>query len=283
METNTQQAEAKPDGLRIWSKVEATNPEFTKGFKRSGGFSGTAICPTYRAKQATEVFGPIGIGWGYEELQHRLEGIETSKMWMVQVKFWYIDPTTGKRGEITQWGSTEFVGTNKYGTFVDEEAPKKSVTDAWTKCLTLLGFSADVHLGKFDDNKYVQEVRERFRDKVDGRKQQQPQGGEPNGRTGNGHHNGNGRPQPPTNGTVSGNTIGGQPALTPEDQAREQAAALEFRTISEQMIKAKDAETVGGLMQSAAASPTLNAAQKRKIEINGQGKLKALERQHSRN
>ena len=39
--------------------------------------------------------------------------------------------------------------------FHDEEAPKKSITDAMTKCLSLLGFAAEIHLGLYDDNKYA--------------------------------------------------------------------------------------------------------------------------------
>jgi hypothetical protein len=39
---------------------------------------------------------------------------------------------------------------------LDDEAPKKAMTDALTKAMSHLGMSADIFLGKFDDNKYVQ-------------------------------------------------------------------------------------------------------------------------------
>ena len=41
--------------------------------------------------------------------------------------------------------------------FMDEEAAKKAVTDAVTKCLSYLGLAGDVHMGLFDDSKYVAE------------------------------------------------------------------------------------------------------------------------------
>ena len=44
----------------------------------------------------------------------------------------------------------------------DEDAYKKCVTDGITKCLSYLGFNADVFLGKFDDNKYVKEMARKF-------------------------------------------------------------------------------------------------------------------------
>ena len=39
---------------------------------------------------------------------------------------------------------------------LDDEAPKKAMTDALTKAMSHLGMSADIFLGKFDGNKYVQ-------------------------------------------------------------------------------------------------------------------------------
>jgi len=59
-----------------------------------------------------------------------------------------------------QFGQTMLVGENKYGSFMDEEAPKKSITDCISKCAVLLGIGADVHLGLFDDNKYVNQRKQ---------------------------------------------------------------------------------------------------------------------------
>jgi hypothetical protein len=43
---------------------------------------------------------------------------------------------------------------------VDEDAPKKSVTDGMVKCFSLIGFAGDIFSGRWDDSKYVQELRE---------------------------------------------------------------------------------------------------------------------------
>jgi len=42
----------------------------------------------------------------------------------------------------------------------DSEAPKKSLTDAIKKALAMLGFSADIFLGLYDDRDYVAERHE---------------------------------------------------------------------------------------------------------------------------
>jgi len=45
---------------------------------------------------------------------------------------------------------------------LDDEAPKKAMTDALTKAFSHLGVSADVFLGLFDNNKYVADMKEKF-------------------------------------------------------------------------------------------------------------------------
>jgi polyhydroxyalkanoate synthesis regulator phasin len=155
--------------LAIWDDVQVTDPEYTRNFKGTGGFSGTAINATYLIKRATEIFGPVGSGWGYEILDEDFvhgstiyierdkKLLETKDHYIIhklRLRVWF------KKGEVTgeaiHFGQTTFVGKNKYGPFTDEEAPKKSLTDALTKALSMIGFGADVHLGHYDDNKYVE-------------------------------------------------------------------------------------------------------------------------------
>lgn len=164
------------ENLRIWRRVEKTDPQYTKGFNRGGGFRGTSTNATYLAMKATEVFGPLGIGWGVEIVdEEMMEGAPLDEQGTREtihklcVKLWYM--LGEKRGEVVQYGQTTFIGKNKYGLFTDEEAPKKSLTDGMSKCLSLLGFSADIHLGRYDDNKYVADLKREFQEKESAEKQ----------------------------------------------------------------------------------------------------------------
>lgn len=156
--------------LSLWESVQATDPDYTKSFSRSGGFRGTAINHTYQQKRATQAFGPKGLGWGSKILdekyaegapilhpQHGVIGREV--IHVVRIELWYV--RDGQRGSVEAFGQTTFVGSNKHGVYTDEEAPKKSLTDAESKALASLGFSADVHLGLFDDSKYVNDLSQR--------------------------------------------------------------------------------------------------------------------------
>jgi hypothetical protein len=54
---------------------------------------------------------------------------------------------------------------------VDEDAPKKSVTDGMVKCLSMLGFAGDIFSGQWDDSKYVQWAGEETRRRESGETQ----------------------------------------------------------------------------------------------------------------
>lgn len=163
-EPDTTTEESPYTTMKIWNHVQATDPRYTKSFSRGGGFKGTAINHTYQQRRATEMFGPKGIGWGSTVLdEHYADGapivheklgvIGREVIHVLRIELWY--EFEGRRGAIQSYGQTTFVGSNRHGTFTDEEAPKKSLTDAESKALASLGFSADVHLGLFDDSKYV--------------------------------------------------------------------------------------------------------------------------------
>lgn len=138
------------DNLRIWSKVEKTNPAHTKHVNQRGGF--TAVSANYQILAATETFGPIGEGWGY------ISGdpVIVDTLIVVPVTLWHStrENTFGPMMGCEEW-------KDKNGR-VDSDAPKKATTDALTKLLSQLGFNADVFLGKFDDQKYVEQMKREF-------------------------------------------------------------------------------------------------------------------------
>ncbi|MFQ6345988.1 hypothetical protein ACQRBV_22835 [Pseudomonas sp. R11F] len=152
--------------MQIWSKVDKTDTRFTKKAKVNGqditSLSGTAM-----VMKATELFGPVGIGWGWKIVEERFDegheifigegdkraciGREIGHT--VKIALWFTQD--GMRGEIEQYGCTRYQYKTSYGMTTDGEAPKKSLTDAIKKALSMLGFSADVFLGLFDDQDYV--------------------------------------------------------------------------------------------------------------------------------
>lgn len=166
--------------LRIWSALEKTNPKHTKPFKRSGGFSGTAVKPIYNDERMTETFGPCGIGWGIGKPEYTLvnSGDGAVAVYCV-VDIWFMD---GDKRSEPVWGvGGDFaVAKRSSGTFADDEAFKKAFTDAVGNAQKRLGMSADIHMGLFDDHKYVQE---RAREEAAEEREEAPQRREPAPRT----------------------------------------------------------------------------------------------------
>lgn len=149
------QPQPSRDAMWLWNALRRTDPKATKPFTRSGGFRGTQIDPAWRLQIMTEVFGPVGKGWGYEQLEWTV----VERMVFICVRVWYRDPETGEVCHTgPQWGGTEVVRRNRDGTErPDDECFKMSITDAVGKCLQQLGLGADVYMGQFDDSKYREE------------------------------------------------------------------------------------------------------------------------------
>lgn len=148
--------------LALWSSVEKTDPSQTKAITGKP-YNGTSPKPYYLVRKATEIFGPCGIGWGFIVVSERVEdGAEGDKVHIAHVRVWYI--WNGMRGEVEHVGQTMFSGRRRDGkTYTDEDAPKKSVTDALVKALSMIGFAGDIFMGRYDDSKYVNELRQEER------------------------------------------------------------------------------------------------------------------------
>ncbi|MEX9222663.1 hypothetical protein AB7W86_03330 [Providencia rettgeri] len=168
------------DHLNIWKRVQRTDARFTKPLD-GVGYTGTSINSTYMFMRATEIFGPIGEGWGYEivedkfvngkpltepVLDERNKQVATrflrdgdgslfcEQNHSLKIRFWYtIECET--RGEFESYGATPYRYQTTYGIKVDGEVFKKSLTDAIKKALSMLGFSSDVYMGMHDNPEYV--------------------------------------------------------------------------------------------------------------------------------
>jgi hypothetical protein len=160
--------------MRVWDQVETTDHKYTKKAKVSGQEI-TSLNGTAMIMKATSLFGPAGIGFGWNVLEERFDkGIEIfsgegdkryslghTSNHTVRILFWYM--LDGQRGEIESYGCTNYIYKSSYGMSCDGEAPKKSTTDAIKKALSALGFSADVFLGLFEDRDYVEQIKDEQR------------------------------------------------------------------------------------------------------------------------
>ena len=139
--------------LELWDSVQETNPADTKAV--SFGRKFTAIDAYSQIKKATEQFGPYGIAWGLKDLHHTFlptDKMEKAAMVMAIATFFIPD------GESSVSSSIFYVSEKGKA---DDDFAKKLETDMITKALSILGFNADVFMGKFDDNRYVAAMKQK--------------------------------------------------------------------------------------------------------------------------
>ncbi|WP_380677173.1 hypothetical protein [Serratia aquatilis] len=184
-QTIAEQPKEAQANLDIWKRVMRTDPRYTKPIE-GAGFIGTSINSEYMFMRATEVFGPIGTGWGYTIVEEKMftgapmseavfEGgkivgnhilrdadgsILCEQNHSLQIEFWYV--LNGKKGFLNAYGATPYIYKTKRGFMADSEVMKKSLTDAIKKSLSMLGFSADVFLGWHDLAEYREENATEF-------------------------------------------------------------------------------------------------------------------------
>lgn len=144
--------------MATWDALCVTDPAHTKGFKRAGGFSGTAVKPQWVVRRLTEHFGAVGVGWGMGEPTFQIVPAGQEILVFCKVSAWHTDETNVFWGV----GGDKVAVQRQSGMFTDDEAFKKAYTDAVMNAFKFLGVAADVHMGLFDDNKYVAEAKEAF-------------------------------------------------------------------------------------------------------------------------
>ena len=155
------QQEQIMDNMEFWNRAAKTDPARVKPITGKQ-YKGNSPQPYYLVERMTQEFGMCGIGWGLDVLNERMERLsETDVLHVALVELWYMQE--GKRGHIQQVGQTKATYKSSKGALVvDEDAPKKSITDAMTKCMSYLGFAGDIFSGRWDDSKYIEELKDEF-------------------------------------------------------------------------------------------------------------------------
>jgi len=148
----------------VWDCMKETDPRFTKRVNKGFGEI-TTIDPQWQIMRMTEMFGPVGRDWNYtvnytytNDLVFAEVSVATSKTENDNLFWNYFGPVCSVQKLFRKTGA------------LDDEAPKKAMTDALTKAFSHLGLCSDIFMGKFDDSKYVQKLEEKYSGTADKKK-----------------------------------------------------------------------------------------------------------------
>lgn len=147
------------NNLSIWNRFDDIDPKFTNGITGKS-YKGTSPNPQYVIRCLTEIFGPVGQGFGWRVLAEDFTPLGQEVLHWCRIEFWHTD----RANTFESYGQTKAAyGTSSGKYMVDEDAPKKSLTDAIVKAASHVGIAANIFLGRWDDSKYVSEVNAEYR------------------------------------------------------------------------------------------------------------------------
>ena len=144
------------ENLKLWESVEKTDPKHTKQANVKGNKL-TSIKPQYQIYKATEQWGSYGFKWGFKNISYDTALIDVNGLMIFKADFYYPNGEFEIINTISIWRDGAM-------TKPDDEWAKKIETDTLTKSLSKLGFNADIFMGRFDDLRYVEEMKKQFRE-----------------------------------------------------------------------------------------------------------------------
>lgn len=145
--------------LETWDRFADIDPAFTKPITGKA-YKGTSPNPQYVIRCLTELFGPVGKGFGWEVIAEAFTPLGDEILHWCRIRFWHTD----RANCFESYGQTKALMKTKNGFMSDEDAPKKSLTDAIIKAASHLGIAANIFLGRWDDQKYVDMVEQEYRE-----------------------------------------------------------------------------------------------------------------------
>lgn len=147
------------NNLELWERFADIDPKFTKPITGKP-YKGTSPNPQYVIRCLTEMFGPVGQGFGWSVMADGFTPLGDEVLHWCRIHFWH-----GKDGSgFDAYGQTKALMKTKSGLMLDEDAPKKSLTDAIVKAASQIGVGSNIFLGRWDDQKYVEQVNREYRE-----------------------------------------------------------------------------------------------------------------------
>lgn len=147
--------------LRLWNAFADIDPAYTKPIKGKP-YRGTSPNPQYVIRCLTEMFGPVGEGFGWEVMAEGFQNLGDEVLHWCRISFWH---SSNPDRRFEAYGQTKALMKTSSGMMSDEDAPKKSMTDAIVKAASQIGIASNIFLGRWDDQKYVTSVADAFAQK----------------------------------------------------------------------------------------------------------------------
>jgi hypothetical protein len=148
------------ENLKIWNSFNQPPQASLKAIAAGRMKGKTDINPQWRYKAMTETFGIVGFGWKFTVDKMWTEPAANNEtMAFVNVSVFVKVGDVWSDAIPGNGGSTLVVNESK-GLYNDDDAYKKSTTDALSTAMKMLGVAADIYMGLWDGAKYANPAAE---------------------------------------------------------------------------------------------------------------------------
>lgn len=138
------------ENLTIYNNLKTPPKEALRPIQAGRLKGKTDISPQWRIEAMTNQFGICGIGWKYEITKQWTESADSNQIFAFMNINLYIKYEGEWSAAIPGTGGTLLIVNEKNGLYSDDEAYKKSLTDALGVAMRALGVAADVYRGILD-------------------------------------------------------------------------------------------------------------------------------------
>ena len=139
-----------------YNKVQSTDKKYTKDVSY-GKVHFTSINAQYQNRLATEHLGMYGSGWGISAAYFETTTDVSGKPMILSIEATFFYHIAEKLIEFPIASEMEYYDSKGN---LNRDLRKKLLTDVTTKALSKIGFNADIFLGLYDDQKYVDSLQD---------------------------------------------------------------------------------------------------------------------------
>ena len=140
------------NNLRFYEEVKTPPQNALKEIKGGRLRGMTDINPMWRIKKLTELFGPCGIGWYYEQTDKQQYPVGPEVIVTVDINLYIKDGDSWSK-PIQGTGGSKMVVIEERGPHYNDECFKMATTDALSVACKALGVGADIYW-QSDKTKY---------------------------------------------------------------------------------------------------------------------------------
>ena len=129
------------ENMTLWDKMTPVEDQYKTTTYTYNGKALTSVKAYEAMRRMTQIFGPMGYGWGANVLENLKQGVT----FQMRINLWYKPHFVNSSIPISEVAYVEAWGGTEYND-ADWDMAKKAMTNAISKAISFLGFASGIYL-----------------------------------------------------------------------------------------------------------------------------------------